>query len=180
MILWYTWRCLRFACSLKNSWLIISAVDYVNDIRSFMIYFHRYCIPERPVRSIIIINIIVIVVVIIIYYCYRIIVISCPHYLCVVWLVSITQQKKGWYSWLYSMAGTIKTNQNSFFLWQQRYSHHPPSPHLSILKLWFNFILGLNFIFFCFKLIIIHYHTQKPTYLGSNQPLLLILESLYF
>ena len=27
--------------------------------------------------------------------------------------------------------------------------------------LWFNFILGLNFILFCFKLIIIHYHTQK-------------------
>ena len=27
--------------------------------------------------------------------------------------------------------------------------------------LWFNFILGLNFIFFCFKLIIIHYDTQK-------------------
>ena len=25
----------------------------------------------------------------------------------------------------------------------------------------FNFILGLNFIFLCFKLIIIHYHTQK-------------------
>ena len=25
----------------------------------------------------------------------------------------------------------------------------------------FNFILGLNFIFFCFELIIIHYHTQK-------------------
>ena len=40
-------------------------------------------------------------------------------------------------------------------------------PHLlSILKLWFNFIFGLTFIFFCFKLII-HYHTQKPTYLGS-------------
>ena len=29
--------------------------------------------------------------------------------------------------------------------------------------LWFNFILGLNVIFFCFKLIIIHYHTQKQT-----------------
>ena len=143
-----------------------------------MISFHS-C---YTVRSIIIINIIVIVVVIIIYCCYRIIVISCPHYLCVVWLVSITHQKKGWYSWLYSMAGTIKTNQNSFFLWQQRYSHHTPtpSPHLSILKLWFNFILGLNFIFFCFKLIITHYHTQKPTYLGSNQPWLLILETLYF
>ena len=27
--------------------------------------------------------------------------------------------------------------------------------------LWFNFILGLNFIFLCFKLIIIYYHTQK-------------------
>ena len=40
-------------------------------------------------------------------------------------------------------------------------------PHLlSILKLWFNIIFGLNFLFFCFKLII-HYHTQKPTYLGS-------------
>ena len=27
--------------------------------------------------------------------------------------------------------------------------------------LWFKFILGLNFIFFCFKVIIIHYRTQK-------------------
>ena len=27
--------------------------------------------------------------------------------------------------------------------------------------LWFNCILGLNFTFFCFKLIIIYYHTQK-------------------
>ena len=27
--------------------------------------------------------------------------------------------------------------------------------------LWFNFILGLNFIFFCFKIIITNYHTQK-------------------
>ena len=25
----------------------------------------------------------------------------------------------------------------------------------------FNFIVGLSFIFFCFNLIIIHYHTQK-------------------
>ena len=47
----------------------------------------------------------------------------------------------------------------------------PPPPHLSILKLWSNFILGLNFIiFFCLKPIFIHYHTQKPTYLGRNQP----------
>ena len=27
--------------------------------------------------------------------------------------------------------------------------------------LWFNFILGLNYMFVCFKVIIIHYHTQK-------------------
>ena len=27
--------------------------------------------------------------------------------------------------------------------------------------LYFNFILGLNFICLCFKLIMIHYHTQK-------------------
>ena len=27
--------------------------------------------------------------------------------------------------------------------------------------LWFSFILGLNFIFFCLKIIIIHYHMQK-------------------
>ena len=30
-----------------------------------------------------------------------------------------------------------------------------------MLMLWFSFILGLNFIFFCFKIIIRHYHTQK-------------------
>ena len=26
---------------------------------------------------------------------------------------------------------------------------------------WFNFITGLNFSFFCFKLIVIHYRTKK-------------------
>ena len=32
---------------------------------------------------------------------------------------------------------------------------------VSLYMLWFNFILGSNFIFLCFKLIITHYHTQK-------------------
>ena len=32
---------------------------------------------------------------------------------------------------------------------------------VSMSLLWFNFILGLNFIFFCFKLINIQYYTQK-------------------
>ena len=29
------------------------------------------------------------------------------------------------------------------------------------VMLWFNFILGFNFIFLCFNFIIIHYHTRK-------------------
>ena len=91
----------------------------------------------------------------------------------------ITQQEKGWYSWLYSLAGTIKTNHFFFFVTTTLFSPPPPSPHLSILKLWSKFILGLNFIFFCFKLIIVHYNTQKPTYRGRNQPRLLILETLF-
>ena len=32
---------------------------------------------------------------------------------------------------------------------------------ICMYMLWFNFILGSNFIFLCFKLIIIHYNTQK-------------------
>ena len=34
--------------------------------------------------------------------------------------------------------------------------------------LWFNCILGLNFIFFCFKLIIIHNHTQEQKKMKFN------------
>ena len=59
-----------------------------------------------------------------------------------------------------------------FFVWQQQKQlFSPPPPPLPLLsrpKLWFNFILGLTVIFFCFQLIIIHHHTQKPTYLGSK------------
>ena len=33
--------------------------------------------------------------------------------------------------------------------------------YFAIYMLWFKIFLGLNFIFFCFKLIIIYYHTQK-------------------
>ena len=33
--------------------------------------------------------------------------------------------------------------------------------NLQLCQLWFNFILGSSFIFLCFKLIIIHYNTQK-------------------
>ena len=38
----------------------------------------------------------------------------------------------------------------------------PSGQEGSLYVLWFNFILGLKFIFLCFKqIIIIHYHTQK-------------------
>ena len=35
------------------------------------------------------------------------------------------------------------------------------SPGLTVYMLWFNFFPGLNFIFLCLKVIIIHYHTPK-------------------
>ena len=136
-----------------------------------MISFHS-C---YTVRSIIIINIIVIVVVIIIYCCYRIIVISCPHYLRVVWLVSITHQKKGWYSWLYSMAGTIKTNQNSFFfLTTTLFSPHPhPLPPPLHTEIVVQFYPWSKFYFLLFQT---HYHTlpYPKTYLPWQQPTLVV------
>ena len=134
-----------------------------------MIYFHPYYIQEGPVRSIIIINIIVIVV--IIDYCYRIIVISCPQYLCVVFLVSITQQKKGWYSWLYSLAGTIKTNQNSFFfVTTTLFSPHPhPLPPPLHTEIVVQFYPWSKFYFLLFQT---HYHTlpYPKTYLPWQEP----------
>ena len=96
------------------------------------------------------------------------------------WSVSLSKRKVGTVGCTLWLALSKQINFFFFFLWQQHYSHPTPPPsHLSILKLWFNFILGINFVFFCFKLIIIHYHTRKPTYLGSNQPWLLILETLF-
>ena len=44
-------------------------------------------------------------------------------------------------------------------LWCPSILHQCLSPF--VYMLWSNFILGLNYLFFCFKLIIIHYHTQK-------------------
>ena len=86
----------------------------------------------------------------------------------IVWLVSITQQKKGWYSWLYSVAGTIKTNQNSFFWWQQHYCHCLPLPqtlHTETVQ----FYPWSKFYFLLFQT---HYHTlpYPKTYLPWQQP----------
>ena len=36
-----------------------------------------------------------------------------------------------------------------------------PKIYVIMYTLWFNFILGSNFIFFCFELIIIHDHYPK-------------------
>ena len=53
-----------------------------------------------------------------------------------------------------------------FFSWKSfRWKDYPNIPfaytHINLKMLRFNFTLGLNFIFFCFKLLIVHYHTQK-------------------
>ena len=139
-----------------------------------MLYFHPYYIQERPVRSIIIINIIVIVVVFIMLLLLFSIVIEsllfpCPQYLCVVWLVSITQQKKvGTVGCTHRLA-LSKQIKIIFLVTATLFLPPLPPPHLSILKLWSNFILGLNFIFFSFKLsIIITIPKNLPTLAGTN------------
>ena len=125
------------------------------------------------VRSIIIINIIgiAVVVIIIIYYCYRIIVISCPHYTCVVWLVSITQLVQ-----LAVLSGWHYQNKSKFFfLWQQHYSHPTPIPsppplHTEIVV---QFYPWSKFYFLLFQT---HYHTlpYPKTYLPWQQPTLVV------
>ena len=46
--------------------------------------------------------------------------------------------------------------------------------------LWFNFILGINFIFLCFKLIIIHYRTQKQRKIQMSTKDKSELQDIYF
>ena len=41
--------------------------------------------------------------------------------------------------------------------------------NICVYMLWFNFIFGLNFIFLCFRLIIIHYHTPKQREIKFEQ-----------
>ena len=44
--------------------------------------------------------------------------------------------------------------------------------------LWFNVTVGLNSIFFCFKLIIIYYHTQKQRKINF-QPRMKLNRNIY-
>ena len=46
---------------------------------------------------------------------------------------------------------------------------HVQNEILLIYLWWFNFVPGLNFIFFCFKLIVIHYHTLRQRKIKLNQ-----------
>ena len=46
--------------------------------------------------------------------------------------------------------------------------------------LWFNFILGINFIFLCFKLIIIQYRTQKQRKIQMSTKDKSELQDIYF
>ena len=74
-------------------------------------------------------------------------------------------KKYCWICFFYDDKKTTHTTQTVFLVKllskldvvdtdQQKYVNY------IVYMLWFNFILGLNFIFFCFKLIIIHFHTQ--------------------
>ena len=49
----------------------------------------------------------------------------------------------------------------------------------TLYMLWFNFILGLNFIFLSFKLIIIYYHTPKQRKLKFQPRIKLNRKILY-
>ena len=44
---------------------------------------------------------------------------------------------------------------------------------IMLFILWFNFVLGLNFVFLCFKLIIIHYHNPKQRKIALNPRIIL-------
>ena len=46
--------------------------------------------------------------------------------------------------------------------------------------MWFNFILGINFIFLCFKLIIILYRTQKQRKIKMSTKDKSELQDIYF
>ena len=46
--------------------------------------------------------------------------------------------------------------------------------------LWFNFILGINFIFLCFKLIIILYRTQNQRKIQMSAKDKSELQDIYF
>ena len=45
--------------------------------------------------------------------------------------------------------------------------------------LWFNFIIGLNFISLCFKLIVIYYHTPKQREI-KFKPRIKLNHNMYF
>ena len=45
--------------------------------------------------------------------------------------------------------------------------------------LWFNFILGLNFIFLCFKLIILHYYYTPKTKEIKFKPTIKLNHNIY-
>ena len=47
------------------------------------------------------------------------------------------------------------------YYWENTMNMSAESNRVQEYILWFNFILGSNFILNCFKLIIIHYNTQK-------------------
>ena len=81
----------------------------------------------------------------------------------------ITQQEKGWYSWLYSLAGTIKTNHFFFFVTTTLFSPPPTSPPPLHTEIVVQIYPWPKFYFLLFQT---HYRTlQYPkTYLPWQEP----------
>ena len=87
----------------------------------------------------------------------------------------ITQQEKGWYSWLYSLAGTIKTNQSSFFFCDNNIilTPQPPPPQPLHTEIVVQFYPWSKFYFLLFQT---PYHTlpYPKTYLPWQQSTLVV------
>ena len=87
--------------------------------------------------------------------------------ICVLFDYSVSlSKKKGWYNWLYSLAGTIKTNQNYFFCDNNIILTPPPPLHTEIVV---QFYPWSKFYFLLFQT---HYQRlpYPKTYLLWQEP----------
>ena len=62
---------------------------------------------------------------------------------------------------------------------EEKYTKQPGHKSKNMNMLWFNFILSSNVIFLCFKLIIIHYNTQKQEK-RKFEPWIKLNHNIYF
>ena len=76
----------------------------------------------------------------------------------------LLREVKGLQCQNYSQINKLQTNLKSFILASENKGQRECNTNL-----WFNFTFSLNFIFFCFKLIITYYHTKNKGKQNLNQ-----------